>query len=163
MRGIRHLTPSLLALPAHRETGRLALRMLTARAAAVVLQNISQVDTFKATWLQDYCKLVGAGGADTMGSLGHRLNGRHSQAEYSSAGISLLDQLAQMHPEEASVATCSVSCGRWPCCTTISLQHTGQQRQCPTGCMPCDRKAVAVVHHHNLVRSAYLCLPMDKT
>eukprot|EP00878_Enallax_costatus_P036723 GHUV01041269.1.p1 GENE.GHUV01041269.1~~GHUV01041269.1.p1 ORF type:complete len:147 (+),score=26.14 GHUV01041269.1:574-1014(+) len=39
-----------------RETARLALRMLTARAAGVVLQNISEVDSYKSQWLQDHFK-----------------------------------------------------------------------------------------------------------
>lgn len=32
----------------------MAIRMLTARAAGVVLQNISQVDAFKASWMEEY-------------------------------------------------------------------------------------------------------------
>lgn len=37
-----------------RETAHLAVRMLTARAAGVVLRNISQVDSFKAAWMEEY-------------------------------------------------------------------------------------------------------------
>lgn len=37
-----------------RETARLALRMLTARAAAAVLTNVAQVDDFKAAWLKEF-------------------------------------------------------------------------------------------------------------
>eukprot|EP00882_Tetradesmus_deserticola_P000746 GHRQ01000814.1.p1 GENE.GHRQ01000814.1~~GHRQ01000814.1.p1 ORF type:complete len:211 (+),score=71.48 GHRQ01000814.1:222-854(+) len=39
-----------------RETARLAVRMLTARAAGMVLQNVAQVDDFKAAWLQEHFK-----------------------------------------------------------------------------------------------------------
>lgn len=37
-----------------RETAHLAVRMLTARAAGMVLRNISQVDSFKAEWMEEY-------------------------------------------------------------------------------------------------------------
>jgi len=43
----------------YRETAHLAVRMLTARAAGVVLRNISQVDSFKAAWLEEYFSTVG--------------------------------------------------------------------------------------------------------
>jgi hypothetical protein len=33
--------------------------MLTARAAGIVLRNISQVDTFKAAWMEEYFTAVG--------------------------------------------------------------------------------------------------------
>lgn len=39
-----------------KETARLTLRMLTARAAGIVLQNVAEVDTFKAQWLQEHFK-----------------------------------------------------------------------------------------------------------
>jgi hypothetical protein len=42
-----------------KETARLAVRMLTARAAGIVLQNVAQVDDFKAAWLQEHFKQVG--------------------------------------------------------------------------------------------------------
>lgn len=44
-----------------RETAKLALRLLTARATAVVLQNVGQVNTFQAAWLNEYCQRVRIG------------------------------------------------------------------------------------------------------
>lgn len=38
----------------------MAVRMLTARAAGVVLRNISQVDSFKAAWMEEYFTKVGS-------------------------------------------------------------------------------------------------------
>eukprot|EP00879_Flechtneria_rotunda_P027843 GHRR01029856.1.p1 GENE.GHRR01029856.1~~GHRR01029856.1.p1 ORF type:complete len:156 (-),score=46.39 GHRR01029856.1:494-961(-) len=39
-----------------RETTRLTIRMLTARAAGLVLQNISEVDQFQALWIKEHFK-----------------------------------------------------------------------------------------------------------
>lgn len=49
-----------------RETARLAVRMLTARAAGMVLQNVAQVDDFKAAWLQEHFKQVGGSSTALM-------------------------------------------------------------------------------------------------
>jgi hypothetical protein len=51
-----------------RETARLAVRMLTARAAGMVLQNVSHVDDFKAAWLQEHFKQVGSSGTCRTGA-----------------------------------------------------------------------------------------------
>lgn len=51
--------PALEESDFDRETARLAVRMLTARAAGMVLQNVAEVDDFKAAWLQEHFKQVG--------------------------------------------------------------------------------------------------------
>uniref|UniRef100_A0A383VD67 Uncharacterized protein n=1 Tax=Tetradesmus obliquus TaxID=3088 RepID=A0A383VD67_TETOB len=48
--------PALEESDFDRETARLAVRMLTARAAGMVLQNVAEVDDFKAAWLQEHFK-----------------------------------------------------------------------------------------------------------